>query len=353
MLNIASAASAVSRSSHTDPVNSVRPTSPLGRGEGGIRPNAASGPKSVQKFTTMARNAALKRGVGLLMRAPQCRAQRMQLVAMAKRVVSSRGSALDSARKETDNPTEQMLVLEIASSEMSSDGGENDFMQQIRAAQQAIDEEHATQIRAELNAFEASWSFGKTDAEAANFRAGYSSLVALALAGDSLAGSIDEILKRFKKNLRQALTLLLQVAGEELDTQWASCEPEYLHLLRGILYDAASFAMVLDQWEKFFELLRKKNALVRDQVEDDEDTVKITRELVKIGREKWVVPLKFSSMADRYMRPSTHWRLYFLGRVHQTLRKFPDRLFFDDVSRDRTLSAIQEAVDGEAEKEPL
>jgi type III secretion system TyeA family effector delivery regulator len=195
-----------------------------------------------------------------------------------------------------------------------------------------------------MHAFEASLAYGRTAAEARSFRDSYLQII---LSGGSLPLVLDDVLRLFRNRLRQALRLLIQTLGEEIDSSWASMEPDYLHLIRQQLHEAGTIANVLDECEKLSARLRDHEAMRLD------DAVQLTRDITKVAVQAWPLSMKFTQLAEKYVGPRYRRRLRFLGGTLAIVRGLPDGLFADDAARERLFDAAQEALDQEAEHEEL
>lgn len=265
-----------------------------------------------------------------------------RLQRLARSVISSRGDISLITGRSDLSPEDRMLALQCAFEETATLNDDAVSVQRrIIEAQQALDEDFGEQIRARLHAMEIAISMGESTHDIDNFQTAYLAV----LAQGSCAAMLDEILKHFRKRLRRALKMLTLTLGRELDSNWTSCPAEYLHLIRQMLYETSSIANVLDECETLCSQWEDRQGMRLN------DPVEMTRDLVKIAAEPWVVPARFVKMADTFV--ASPWRLRFLGRVRTWMQNMPDKLFMDDASRTRVAEAIQEALDKEADIEPL
>jgi type III secretion system TyeA family effector delivery regulator len=295
------------------------------------------------RHTSVPRNAKLRHVLALLNQSRSHAELKTRLHGVAKRIGKSNN--LSSVQSETADPFEQLLILEMLSADLGSSGERSEsLLKQLDEAKQRIDEDHAVEVRAKMNAFEASLAFGHTQAESASFRENY---LALILSGGSLSVVLDEVLRLFRNRLRQALKLLIQTLGQEIDSQWTSMEPEYLHLIRQQLYEAGLIANVLDECESLTARLKEQRAARLD------DSVQMTRDLLDVAADAWPIALRFTQLAEKYVGSPFRWRLRFLNQALGLVRGLPDKLFEDDESRDRLFQAAQDAVDAEAAREDL
>jgi len=266
---------------------------------------------------------------------------RIQL--LARRAAQAQGDLAAALLEEGASPEECMLALQMAL-DAEADGAKDDpqLRQRILDAQQSLDEDYGEIIRGRLAALEVSLESNVPPSEIAAFQDGY---VALLLGNGSFVGLIDDILKRFQRRLRHALTLMKRALGAELDSHWPSCDPEYLLLLMQMLAEASAISTVLDECEELCEKWHKGSKL------NVNDPVQLTRDLLKLSSEPWVTAYRYNKLADAYA--ASRARAMFLERLRRWTRNMPDRLFYDDAARVRVDEALQEALDKEAGAEDL
>jgi type III secretion system TyeA family effector delivery regulator len=241
------------------------------------------------------------------------------------------------------SPEDRMLLLQQLLNDMDSQGEQTStFYASVLAAQQALDEDQGFETRAKMHALEVALREGMSETQTANFQDGY---LAMILSSGNCADALDELLRRFKRQLRRALALLSKVLGDEIDSQWSSCEPAYLQLLRQALYEVGGIANTYDDCETLSTRWQEKNALLLD------DPTQLTRELVRLAAEPWVVGAKFLTLADKYS--NARWRLSFIARLRSVVRAMPYLLFYDEHAQQRTYDAMQQVLDDVADQEPL
>jgi type III secretion system TyeA family effector delivery regulator len=115
--------------------------------------------------------------------------------------------------------------------------------------------------------------------------------------------------------------------------------------LRQALYEVGGIANTYDDCEALAERWLEKEALLFN------DAVQLTRDLVSLSAEPWASGINFRALADKYS--AARWRLPFIGRLRNVVHAMPYRLFFDETAQQRVYEAVQQALDEEADKEPL
>lgn len=300
--------------------------------------------RSISRFTPQPRQVKLNKILALLQNGSNFDGRFMRLQRLSKEARS--GDEIDGFMRRNNLAGEDaMLVLQQIMNDMGSQGqGESssDLRSQVMAAQQALDEDMGQIIRARLHAMEIALQSGMNSTQTNAFQDGY---LAMIVSNGNCAVVLDELLRRFHQQLRRALLLLIQTIGRELDSQWASCEPNYLQLLRQALCEVGGIANTYDECEELMRRWKDHQALRLD------DAVQLTRDLVRLAAEPWVVPSKFSMLSDKYSL--SRRRLAFLGRLRALVHSMPYRLFVDDDAQQRVYDAIQQALDEEAQREVL
>ncbi|HEY4318361.1 MAG TPA: TyeA family type III secretion system gatekeeper subunit [Herbaspirillum sp.] len=302
--------------------------------------------RSIGKFNARPRQAKINQVLNLLASqeggaAMGGRFNRLQRLSKSAR---SAGDDIDSFMDVNElGPEDRMLLLQQLLNDLDSQGEQaTTFYASALAAQQALDEDQGFEIRARMHALEVGLREGMSEAQIGNFQDGYLGMI---LGSGNCVDALDEILRRFKRQLRRALALLSKVLGDEIDSQWSSCEPGYLQLLRQALYEVGGIANTYDECETLSTRWQEKDALLLD------DPTQLTRELVRLAAEPWVVGVKFMTLANKYSKE--RWRLSFIARLRSVVHGMPYLLFYDEAAQQRTYEAIQQTLDEAADQEPL
>lgn len=301
------------------------------------------GRRSITKFTAQPRQSKINQVLALLEAGATSGGRFTRLQRLSKAAQSATEDIDLFLKNNGLSPEDSMLVLQQILNDMDSQGDHSSsFRHRVLAVQQALDEDMGLEIRAKIHALEIALMEGMNSAQTLDFQDGY---LAMILASGSCATVLDELLRRFHRQLRRALALLIKTLGREIDSQWSSCEPDYLQLLRQALYEVGGIANTYDDCEMLAARWLEKDALLLD------DPVQLTRDLVRLSAEAWSSSMKFVNLASRYSIPS--WRLPFIGRLRSVVHAMPYRLFFDEAAQQRVYEAVQQALDDEADKEPL
>ncbi|RXZ38780.1 hypothetical protein D9O50_04585 [Oxalobacteraceae bacterium CAVE-383] len=299
--------------------------------------------RSIARFNPRPRQNKINQVLALLEAGATANPRYGRLQRLGKSAKSSSQDIEQFMESNELSPEDRILLLQQLLNDMDSQGEQASvFYQSVLAAQQALDEDQGFELRAKIHALEVALREGMSETQTANFQEGYLGLI---LSSGHCADALDEILRRFKRQLRLALALLSKVLGDEIDSQWSSCEPAYLQLLRQALYEVGGIANTYDDCETLAARWQEKEALLLD------DPVQLTRELVRLAAEPWTPGAKFLAVADRYS--SARWRLPFIARIRGIVHAMPYLLFYDEASQQRTLETIQQTFDDLADQEAL
>lgn len=310
----------------------------------GIAAPRPPGRRAISKFTTYPRRSKLNQVLALLESGAvgAAGAGRYARLQKLSKGAQTSGDDIEVFLKSNGlSPEDSMLLLQQILNDMDAQGEQNPSLRlRVETIQQALDEDQGLEIRARMHALEVSLQEGLDGVQTVNFQDGY---LAMILSSGSCALVLDELLRRFHDRLRRALRLLVKTLGREIDSQWASCERDYLHLLRQALYELGGIANTYDDCETLAQRWKEKDALLCD------DPVLLTRELVRIAAEPWVGGTRFTSVAEKYS--TAPWHLSFLGRLRSIIHGMPYRLFIDEAAQDRVYEAIQRTLDDAAAQE--
>jgi type III secretion system TyeA family effector delivery regulator len=309
----------------------------------GVTANRKPGLRRITKFNPLPRRDKINQVLALLEAGATSGARFTRLQRLSKNAQSSTED-IDSFLKQNGlNPEDSMLLLQQILNDLDAQGDHTSaFCQSVIAAQQALDDDMGLEIRARLHSLEIALREGMDQTQTVNYQDGY---LALILSSGSCAAALDELLRRFNKRLRSVLALLIKTLGQELDSQWTSCEPGYLQLLRQALYEVGGIANTYDDCEELSARWQDRDALLLD------DPVQLTRDLVRVSAEPWAIGMKFTGLADKYS--TVPWRLRFIVRLRKLVHAMPYLLFCDEEAQQRVFEAVQQALDDAADKEPL
>jgi type III secretion system TyeA family effector delivery regulator len=309
----------------------------------GITATRQSGRRSVARFTAQPRQAKINQVLALLEAGATGGGRFARLQRLSKAARSATEDIELFLKRNELSPEDSVLLLQQILNDLDAQGDRTStFRHRVAAAQQALDEDMGLDIRARIHALEVALQEGMDSKQTQIFQDGY---LAMILASGNCATVLDELLRRFHRQLRRALALLVQTLGREIDSHWSSCEPDYLQLLRQALYEVGGIANTYDDCEALAERWLEKEALLFN------DAVQLTRDLVSLSAEPWASGIKFRALADKYS--AARWRLPFIGRLRNVVHAMPYRLFFDETAQQRVYEAVQQALDEEADKEPL
>jgi type III secretion system TyeA family effector delivery regulator len=309
----------------------------------GVTATRSPGRRNVARFNPQPRQSKINQVLALLEAGATAGGRFSRLQRLSKAAQSATEDIEPFLKRNGLNPEDGMLLLQQILNDMDAQGDHTSaFRQSVIAAQQALDEDHGFEIRAKMHALEIALQEGMDGAQTADFQDGY---LALILSSGNCVAALDELLRRFHRQLRRALALLVRTLGREIDSQWSCCEPDYLQLLRQALYEVGGIANTYDDCEALAARWREKEALLLN------DPVQLTRDLVRLSAEPWALGTKFAALADRYSIASH--RLPFIGRLRNVVHAMPYLLFFDEAAQQRVYEAVQQALDEEADKEPL
>lgn len=69
------------------------------------------------------------------------------------------------------------------------------------------------------------------------------------------------------------------------------------------------------------------------------------RDFLPLKDQKWIDPSRISGIVDRLRIDDIEGKIYFLRELHGIARRLPIKIFDDNESRLRFISAIQDALD--------
>jgi hypothetical protein len=309
----------------------------------GITPNRRTARRSVTRFSPQPRQNKINQVLALLESGVTSGARFSRLQRLSKAARSEDGDIDGFLKRYGLDPEDSALLLQQILNDLDMQGDHASVLYHgVIAAQQSLDDDHGLKIRARIHALETALREGMDATQTVDYQDGY---LAMILGSGSCITAIDALLRRFKKQIRYAMRLLIKTLGQEIDSQWACCEPEYLHLLRQALYEVGGIANTYDDCETLTIRWEEKKALLID------DPVQLTRDLISLSAEPWAIGMKFTGLADRYT--AIRWRLAFIVRLRTVVHAMPERLFFDQAAQQRVFEAVQQAVDDDANNEPF
>lgn len=269
-----------------------------------------------------------------------------KLAALCKRMQSGQEDPQQLARQETQNPTEQYLLLQYA---LQGDGGNAPADSAIALLREAISDlyaDYGPQICANLNTIGVAAQHDASRESIAAFQTTYCDVV---LGEGTLAQTLTRVLARvtgadsidFVRTLKE----LIKALGDDLSATHPSSAPCHLHALVQDLYQLEVTATIIDFCKELSQTLFKRHQI------SDFPALDLMKEMVAVTEEKWVSASRFSALPIRFGIDSVAAEITLLSAALRILRNLPIKVFPDMDVREGILVAAQEAVDCAIDKE--
>lgn len=242
--------------------------------------------------------------------------------------------------------SKQFLALGHALRHFEGEGGDPEVAERLREAIEDLHEDRGPEIRAGLNTVAAAKAFAESDpGKGDSFRECYRETV---LGRESLGATFTSILQRFgAKDVGRSIQFLTRAAGDDLSARGPSTSPAELKSLIEDLYHLEVLATALDACHEIDHTMRRDFGVTSVKV----DT--LMSKLVGLTGERWISGDRVAGLSRDMGISNAEANISFLTRVKSTLREFPLKVFNDPESRDKVLSAAQEALDQAIEEEEI
>lgn len=240
--------------------------------------------------------------------------------------------------------SKQFLALSYLVRHFEGGGGEGDALDEIRAALEELHEDRGPEIRAGLNSAARAREYADGDANRAeSLRECYRETV---LGRESLGETFNSVLERFgSKNVRRSIEFLVRAAGDDLGSRGPSTDPAELKSILEDLYQLEVLATVLDGCNEMSAAMERDFSVFTVEPEA------LMKRLIGLTGERWITSDRVAGLGRDMGVYDVEANVGFLSRLRGILREMPLKVFTDPESRDRLLSAAQEALDLAIEEE--
>lgn len=282
--------------------------------------------------------------IGAYLDAAQALDDPNELVHLAGRMLAASENPGELARKAFDGqPTTQFLALQYALQQGQREGADPEVLGALADALEDIEEIHGSAIRADINTMGTASEGTPTRAEIQAFQSTYRDVV---LGKNTLAGTLGMALERFGTGeFALGLNRLKEALGRDLAAARPSTDPHRLQSLVQDLYHLGAASALLDNCKNLFAKMGGRNEALFDT------PAKLMQDIVKISTEKWVTGSRFSALGTQFGATRPVAQIHFLAGVKKVVAGMPVQLFNDVDQRQRTLEAIQGALDTAVDQE--
>jgi type III secretion protein W len=242
--------------------------------------------------------------------------------------------------------TYQHVALEWALETLEEEGNADPEL--LRVGRQVVAEnlrDHGAVIQAGLNVSGAAESYGGDAIEAVQeLRDFYRETV---LGYDGLKQTFASITEKYgDQDIGHSLAFLIRAIGDDLAAQGPSVEPARLKQILDDVYQLEALATLRERCATLVSRLDNRFG-VKEGVGADE----VMRELLELTGQSWLHGEQFSQIGVRLGMDDIEGEIYFLRELKEIVRALPLKVHADDESRDRMLTAAQEALDAAIETE--
>ena len=269
-----------------------------------------------------------------------------KLAHLAKRMLEHGSDPRGLARRESQDPSQQFMLLQYALHEGEQGGADFDALEHLRDALADLEMEAGPQIRAGLNTIAVAAEFAVDGQGVSSFQSTYQDVV---LGENSLSQTLQLLLQRLGgpegDDLGRGMQSMIKALGHDLSAARPSTDSNRLQALVQDLYQLEVAATVLDGCRELGDRLAEKYAVARF------GAAQLMTDLVAITGEKWVASSRFANLADRQGVHGIEPQIVFHKAVKDLLREMPPRVFSDGDVRQSVLDAAQQALDEAIERE--
>lgn len=269
-----------------------------------------------------------------------------KLVALCKRMQSGQEDPQQLARQETQNPTEQYLLLQYALRSDDRNSPTDTALVLLREAISDLYADHGPQICASLNTISVAAQHGESRENISNFQSTYCDVI---LGDGTLAQTLTRVLAQVtgseSNDFVRTLRDLIKALGLDLSATRPSSDPSHLHALIQDLYQLEVTATIIDFCKELSQTLAKRHQIA------DFPALALMKEMIAVTEEKWVSASRFAALPIRFGIESVTAEITLLSAALKILRNLPVKVFPDMDIRQSILVAAQEAVDCAIDKE--
>ena len=263
-----------------------------------------------------------------------------KLVYLAKRMQSGEGNPQELARQESDDPTEQYVLLQYALQDGLQNGISEKILDSLRDALLDLEIEHGPQIRCGLNTIGAATEVGADRATISAFQSTYrDAVLGGATLQQTLATAIERLAGKNGEDFERGLKGLIKAGGQDLAAARPSTDPVRLQSMVQDLYHLEVACTVMEGCKELSATMLTKHGV------GDVQPVAMMKDLVAIAGEKWVNAGRFTEAASRFGASDVEPQIAFLAATKGLMRDMPIKIFSDDDTRRSILDAAQEALD--------
>jgi type III secretion protein W len=145
--------------------------------------------------------------------------------------------------------------------------------------------------------------------------------------------------------LEKALAFLMKALGAELKSNRPSLEPS---MLKKVLDGLCEMEFFRNTYRSFLEMLTKLN---RDCNIVPVKPSRLINEILNRVTQDKISDEDFLKIAEQFSVPPLQLSIYFLTRIYEMVRLFPERVFPSGKNREVCLTAIQHALDSAIARE--
>ena len=269
-----------------------------------------------------------------------------ELVLLAKRMQSNQENPRELARQQNRDPSHQYVLIQYALADAMGKGAEPQVLERLQDALADLEMESGPQIRAGLNTITTASEFGGDAGGVANFQSTYRDVV---LGDNALSQTLKLVLERLGgpsgTDFAKGLQGLIKAMGTDLSATRPSTDANRLQALVQDLYQLEVTATVLDNCNELSASLKSKFD------SPGVNAFELMKDLVNVVGEKWVGPMRFTSLAESFQLQRVDAQIAFHTGIKAMLREIPVKVFPDHDLRQTILTAAQGALDVAIDKE--
>jgi type III secretion protein W len=269
-----------------------------------------------------------------------------QLAALAKRMQSSQENPRELARQQSDDPSDQYMLLQHALVDAQQQGLGMEVQDPLMDALADLQMEAGPQIRAGINSIGVAATQGGGAAGVAAFQGTYRDVV---LGSNTLSTTLLIVMERLGgpdgEQFVHGLQGLSKALGADLAAARPSMDANRLQSLVQDLYQLSVASTVLDSCKQLAAVQLDKFG--NHQLKP----VELMKELVSVTGERWVGADRFSALARRFKVEDVGAQIGLMNGLKITMRQMPPAVFSDVEARQGILDAVQSALDAAIDKE--
>jgi len=268
-----------------------------------------------------------------------------ELISLARRMQAD-GRPRDVAERASRSPSHQFALLQFALADAHRNGLPAEVTERLQEALEDLDHEFGAEVRAGLNTAQAAAEFGPTPAAFDDFQHAYTDIV---LGEKTFAQTLLLVLQRLSgargADFDRGLRALLGALGADLSAASASTDPVRLQSLVQDVYQLEVAGSVLESCNQLSRRIADRFGI------ETVEPLELMKDLVAFTSDRWVVPARMTSLAEKFHVAGLPERLAFHAGTRAVLRQMPVKVFNDAESRLDVLGTAQAVYDETAAAE--